>query len=132
MLVRANIETLATRLQALRKERGFSQQVLAELTDGAVSAGWIAQVEREKIGAPRYEKLLAVAKALNVDVEWLVGDLVEEEKITPEEIRFCLPMGVRLDERQVEVLRKIMVSIARELSAKGEQHDAEAPEGDRS
>lgn len=63
------------RLKQLRKERGLTQEQLAELTDRTPHA--ISAIERG-INAPNFETMIALAKALRTEIRELF--LVEDGK----------------------------------------------------
>ena len=56
---------LAARLLAVRKERGLTQQQLADLA--GVHQGTVASIESGRTADPAASVLLGVAKALDVD-----------------------------------------------------------------
>jgi transcriptional regulator with XRE-family HTH domain len=62
----ATVYKIADRLKKLRRDRGWSQYELARRTNGEVDRGYIGQLEARRITRPGYEKILALAKALDV------------------------------------------------------------------
>lgn len=71
-----NLDTIGKRLKAARKEKGWSQTVLAKRA--GVSQGAVSNFEtesREETGGDRKSALIKLAKALEVRHEWLAyGD----------------------------------------------------------
>ncbi|MGE5502347.1 MAG: helix-turn-helix domain-containing protein [Ignavibacteriales bacterium] len=68
------------RLQALRKERGLSQERLAELIDRSKDA--VSKMERG-INLPAFDTLLRLADQLGVMMRDLVGD-IDDPTVTAE------------------------------------------------
>lgn len=69
-------EKLAQKLQALRKERGEKQEVLAEVL--GVSSAQISEMERGK-KMTTVEKLAKICEYYNVSADYLLG-LTEERR----------------------------------------------------
>jgi transcriptional regulator with XRE-family HTH domain len=59
-------------VRRLRGEKQITQRELERLTAGAVSRGYVANLEREKIRMPSPEKLAALAKALGVTRRYIL------------------------------------------------------------
>ncbi len=85
------------RLQKKRKEKGFTQAKLAELAN--VSKATINKYETKSDTAPTADILLAISKALDVSVDWLLGNdeycvksVSEAEKITSGDIKRAFEM----------------------------------------
>ncbi|MBI5165227.1 MAG: helix-turn-helix transcriptional regulator [Magnetospirillum sp.] len=102
------------RLQALRKERGLSQERLAELIDRSKDA--VSKMERG-INLPAFDTLLRLADQLGVSLRDLVGDLdapgitgewVEQQARLAAIVRDmdAKTLGVLVD--QADALRRLM------------------------
>ena len=59
-------------VRRLRDEKHITQRELEKLTAGAVSRGYVANLERAKIKMPSPEKLAALAKALGVTRRYIL------------------------------------------------------------
>jgi len=71
--------TLGAKINRLRKEKKYTLEKLAELTDSSKSYIW--ELENKAPPRPSAEKLSIIAKKLGVTIEFLLGD---EEGITEE------------------------------------------------
>jgi len=60
------------KIKKLRKEKGLTLQDLA--TSVGLGKSYIWEIENGRIKNPSFEKILIIAKALDVDVEYLVND----------------------------------------------------------
>lgn len=71
--------SLGTRLMLLRRESGLRQEDLADIS--GVSQAYIAKIERGRVTNVGIEYLFALARALDVRMEYLLGlsDVVVEE-----------------------------------------------------
>ena len=58
-------------LAKLRKEKGFTQEGLARKAD--ISIHTLIKIESGRIGNPRIETVIKLAKALNVDIRAVVN-----------------------------------------------------------
>lgn len=63
-------ETIGQRLRRLRKELGFSQRKLAELTRGGVTAAYISRIEKGE-RSPSVKTLRRLSSPLGVSAEFL-------------------------------------------------------------
>jgi transcriptional regulator with XRE-family HTH domain len=63
--------TFGDRIKERRKAEGMTLEQLAQATDSSKSYIW--ELENKKPPRPSAEKLSAIAKALNVTVDWLLG-----------------------------------------------------------
>jgi transcriptional regulator with XRE-family HTH domain len=68
-------QTFGTRIKALRTERKLTLDQLAKLTDSSKSYIW--ELENKNPPRPSAEKLAEIARALEVTVDYLLGN--EEE-----------------------------------------------------
>lgn len=73
-----NFETVGKRIKEVRKQKGMSQDELAERAD--LSSQYISQIEtgRKKGSLPTYNKL---AKALGVSIDELTGSISEGSRV---------------------------------------------------
>lgn len=62
-------------LKGLREERGLSLEKLSALT--GISPSYINRLEKSKRKSPGFTKLVALARALDVDLSILVGSSLE-------------------------------------------------------
>jgi transcriptional regulator with XRE-family HTH domain len=74
-------ELIGKRVRDLREERKLSYRALAARTNGAVSHGWIAQLEQGLVPRPGIGKVIAVAAGLRVPVVALLDE--EHRTYTP-------------------------------------------------
>ncbi len=81
MLVVNEMPTFKENLKRLRLERGLTLQRLATLAE--ISMSGLTQMESGAIPDPRLSTVRALAKALGVGVEALIGD-EEEPTVEPE------------------------------------------------
>ncbi len=61
-----------TRIGKLRDEKGYTLEKLAELTNSSKSYIW--ELENKALLRPSAEKLSKIAKALEVTIEYLIGN----------------------------------------------------------
>ena len=61
---------LGERIQKLRQERGFTQESLAD--EAGISRAYVNQLENGRSKNPSIWTILAIAKALKLEVEYLV------------------------------------------------------------
>ena len=64
--------TIGEVVRRLRDEKNMTQGELEELTQGTVSRGYVANLERGKIRMPSEEKLEALAHALDVTRRYIL------------------------------------------------------------
>ncbi|MEM7047237.1 MAG: helix-turn-helix transcriptional regulator [Pseudomonadota bacterium] len=69
-------ETLGDKIYKLRKEKSFTLDTLANLTDSSKSHIW--EIENNNLPHPSADKLLKIAAALGVTINYLLDD---EDKI---------------------------------------------------
>lgn len=72
--------TLGSKIKDLREKRGYTLEKLADLADSSKSYIW--ELENKAPPRPSADKLLKIAKALGVTLEFLMAeesDVVEEE-----------------------------------------------------
>ena len=85
------------RLKEIRKAKGLTQDQLAELLN--TSQRMIAHYERQN-NRPRIDKIKAIAEALNVPIEELVGSEVKTiKKASEEEISYSIMKRVKIIEK---------------------------------
>jgi len=72
--------TIGMKIKALRKEKGYTLDELAELADSSKSYIW--ELENKSPPRPSAEKLAKVAKALGVTMDYFIDDEVTEEDAT--------------------------------------------------
>lgn len=72
--------TIGNKIRALRKQKGYTLDGLAELAESSKSYIW--ELENKNPPRPSAEKLAKIAKALNVTIEYFIGDEVTEEDAT--------------------------------------------------
>lgn len=71
----AGLQVFSERLRSLRKERGYSQQKLADIAN--VEQSTIKRIELVQL-APTLDLLISLSRALNLEV----SDLVDDPAIT--------------------------------------------------
>lgn len=113
------------RLQALRKERGLSQERLAELIDRSKDA--VSKMERG-INLPAFDTLLRLSDQLGVTLRDLVVD-IDAPGVSPEWVELqarlsaivrdmdARTLGVLVD--QADALRRLALSPSRKPGFKG-------------
>lgn len=67
---------LGTKIKELRKKKGFTLEQLSELIGSGKSYIW--EIENKGVKRPSAEKLYAIAKALDVTIEFLINDYQSE------------------------------------------------------
>lgn len=72
--------TIASKIKALRKEKGYTLDELAELADSSKSYIW--ELENKNPPRPSAEKLAKIAKALGVTMDYFINDEITEEDAT--------------------------------------------------
>ena len=85
------INSIGERLLIARKNRGLSQEALANLLDPPLSQSAIAHIENGRNESSRH--LVWIAAALHVRAEWLVtgkGEMFETEWPWPETPRYTV------------------------------------------
>ncbi len=99
-----NFETVGKRIKEVRKQKGMSQDELAERAD--LSSQYISQIEtgRKKGSLPTYNKL---AKALGVSIDELTGSISEGSKVLSDVDLILQDCSKEERELLVEVLRVV-------------------------
>lgn len=94
------------RLVVLRKERGFTQQALAELVEMHI---W--QIRRYESGQsqPTLDAIRKLARALSVSVEMLL--FAQNERGPEDDLRLQFEAASRLDPEEKNVIRSVIESI---------------------
>jgi transcriptional regulator with XRE-family HTH domain len=77
---------LGDKIRELRQKRGYTLEKLAELTESSKSYIW--ELENKKPPRPSAEKLGAIARALGVTVDYLIGAAIPEDLQTAEDRAF--------------------------------------------
>jgi len=74
--------SLGEKIERHRKEKGYSLDKLAELTDSSKSYIWELENPRsgKKAVKPSGEKLTQIAKALSVTTDYLLDDLAQPDE----------------------------------------------------
>ena len=72
--------TIGTKIRALRSEKGYTLDELAELAESSKSYIW--ELENKDPPRPSAEKLAKIAKALGVTMEYFIDNEVTEEDAT--------------------------------------------------
>jgi transcriptional regulator with XRE-family HTH domain len=94
-------------VRRLREENKITQLELEELTDGQVSRGYVANLERGKIRRPSEERLEALAQALQVTKRYMLeqAGIIEPVDLTDPYIMELADVFADLtDEEKEEVL----------------------------
>ena len=68
---RAAPEAFGQRLAAARTDRDLSYEKLSEMTGGLISASNINNVESDRNGNPRWKVVVALARALDLSLDYL-------------------------------------------------------------
>lgn len=99
-----NFETVGKRIKEVRKQKGMSQDELAERAD--LSSQYISQIEtgRKKGSLPTYNKL---AKALGVSIDELTGSISESSRVLSDVDLILQDCSKEERELLVEVLRVV-------------------------
>jgi len=77
---------LGDKIRELRQKRGYTLEKLAELTESSKSYIW--ELENKNPPRPSAEKLGAIARALGVTVDYLIGADLPEDLQTAEDRAF--------------------------------------------
>lgn len=72
--------SIGNKIKSLRKNKGYTLDELAELAHSSKSYIW--ELENKNPPRPSAEKLAKIAKALDVTMDYFVGDEVTEEDAT--------------------------------------------------
>jgi len=96
------MESLAKRFKKIRKKKGISQEKLAELA--GVTRRTISHYETE-CEKPTIENLKAIAKTLNVSIDYLLDYKIAKQDVTSE---------LQLDSRTAEKI-KIILALPKNL-----------------
>jgi len=72
--------TIAIKIKALRKEKGYTLDELAELAGSSKSYIW--ELENKNPPRPSAQKLAKIAKALDVTMDYFIDDEITEEDAT--------------------------------------------------
>jgi transcriptional regulator with XRE-family HTH domain len=72
--------TIGKKIKALRDEKGYTLDELAELAESSKSYIW--ELENKSPPRPSAEKLAKIAKALGVTMDYFIDDEVTEEDAT--------------------------------------------------
>jgi len=78
-------ETMADRAKSAREKAGLTQAEVAELMAGAgddKSESWLKMVEAGKVSGKPTRSLLVLARALGVDLTWLLEGDQDEGVLT--------------------------------------------------
>ena len=99
-----NFETVGKRIKEVRKQKGMSQDELAERAN--LSSQYISQIEtgRKKGSLPTYNKL---AKALGVSIDELTGSISEGSRVLSDVDLILQDCSKEERELLVEVLRVV-------------------------
>lgn len=100
--------SLGTRLMLLRRESGLRQEDLADVS--GVSQAYIAKIERGRVTNVGIEYIFALAKALDVRVEHLLGlseVVVEEQETILSDGRALYLVGDSEERRMVQELLRL-------------------------
>ena len=99
-----NFETVGKRIKEVRKQKGMSQDELAERAE--LSSQYISQIEtgRKKGSLPTYNKL---AKALGVSIDELTGSISEGSRVLSDVDLILQDCSKEERELLVEVLRVV-------------------------
>ena len=69
--------TIGSKIKALRQEKGYTLDQLAELADCSKSYIW--ELENKNPPRPSADKLLKIAKALKVTLDYFIDEDIPEE-----------------------------------------------------
>lgn len=72
--------TIGSKINTLRKAKGYTLDELADLAESSKSYIW--ELENKNPPRPSAEKLAKIAKALGVTLDYFIGDEVTEEDAT--------------------------------------------------
>lgn len=72
--------TISTKIKALRKDKGYTLDELADLAESSKSYIW--ELENKNPPRPSAEKLAKIAKALGVTMDYFIDDGITEEDAT--------------------------------------------------
>lgn len=98
-------QTFGTRIKALRTERKLTLDQLAKLTDSSKSYIW--ELENKNPPRPSAEKLAEIARALEVTVDYLLGN---EEEASAEDKAFFRKYSKMSDDtrRQIRAIAETL------------------------
>lgn len=74
--------SIGTKIKALRKEKDYTLDELAERSECSKSYIW--ELENKNPPRPSADKLAKIAKALQVTLDYFIGDDIPEEDATDE------------------------------------------------
>jgi len=96
-------ETIGKKIKALRQKKGYTLDQLAEKAGCSKSYVW--ELENKTPPRPSAEKLSSVAKALDVTLDYFIGEMVPEEDAVDE---MFYRRYRKMDVRTKEKIRKII------------------------
>lgn len=99
--------TFGDRIRDRRKELGFTLDQLAAASETSKSYVW--ELENKNPPRPSAEKLAAIAKALQVTVDWLLGSDDQTLEVAEDKAFFRAYSGMPLEtRRQLREMAKIL------------------------
>lgn len=110
-----NLAAVGALIQAVRKERGFTQQTLSEKL--GIGLKYLSEIECGK-STPSYPLIVAIADTLEVTVEFLTygADKAAEDQID-NNVLFYIPEAKGITEEQHRYLQLSFRDIAKNLKA---------------
>lgn len=94
---------IGSKINALRKQKGYTLDELAERSDSSKSYIW--ELENKSPPRPSAEKLAKIAKALDVTIDYFIDNEVSEEDATD---RVFYRKYQKLDSKDKEKLRTLI------------------------
>ena len=104
---------IGKRIAARRSELGLTQEDLAALVKAEQQQ--ISRYERGKF-SPRLDVLIEIARALQTSLDWLVGNEITEEDLTPIEMEVVKAMRRARNDQQRKALLNAMKAFTDSLS----------------
>lgn len=99
------MNNLGERIKKLRKIKGFTLEELATTIGSKKSYIW--EIENKGVKCPSAEKVLAIAKALDVTVEYLLGHKDLKPAVDEKQTVFFRKMGELTQDDQDKIMKII-------------------------
>lgn len=122
-----NYTILGLKLQRLRKSRGWSREKVAEMTNGQLSMGWLAKVERGEASNPSLRHLDILSELYETSVVELLSVSEQKESGDDFQLRFSVPAGVVLTREDIEAARPIMQGVLNAIALERKKASGDGP-----
>lgn len=101
------------KIRKIREQRGLTMKTIA--AEASISESMVSQIERNKV-SPSIDTLLAIAEALDIDIEYLFRDYKRKRKVSI----------IRRDERKTYTTPEVVYEQLSVLFDQSDEHSIEA------